>query len=96
MPDYPRVVDGLTRSEMEDGLSVSHPGSTRVHFLNHTGALILELCTGDHDVAAIVGLIQATFLLREPPEIEVRQLLQQAIDAGLVVWTAGPERSPAR
>jgi hypothetical protein len=85
--DYPRAVDDLIRSEMENGLSVYQPEGDRVHFLNHTGTLILELCDGSNSVAEIVRVVQAAFALAEPPELEVRKLLQQAADVGIVSWT---------
>ncbi len=87
MNDYPRAVDDLVRSEMENGLSVYQPQGDRVHFLNHTSTVILELCDGTHSVADIIQTVQGAFTLEEPPELEVRQLLQQAVDAGLVNWT---------
>jgi hypothetical protein len=89
MADYPRTVDSLTRSEMEDGLSIHHPESDRVHFLNHTGAVIFELCNGRHSIDEIIQLVQTAFDLEEPPENEVRSLLANAVEAGLIEWTKG-------
>jgi hypothetical protein len=69
---------------MEGGLVAYQPGSERVHFLNHTGALVIELCNGQHTVTEIVGIVQASFGLEQAPDTEVRELLQQAIDEGLI------------
>jgi len=35
--------------EVVDGFVVYHPSRNRVHYLNHTAAIVLELCTGEND-----------------------------------------------
>jgi hypothetical protein len=87
MNDYSCAVDGLIRSEMENGLSVYQPEGGRVHFLNHTATLNLELCDGSNSLAEIARVMQVAFVLAESSEHEVQKLLQQAADVGIVSWT---------
>ena len=91
MQDYPQAVEGLTRSELEGGVAVYQPSADRVHYLNHTGAVILELCNGEHSVAEIVHFLQVAFALDTPPEQEVRDLLESMTGLGLVLWA---DRTP--
>jgi hypothetical protein len=94
MNDYPKVAPGLTTSELNGGLSVYQPGVDQVHYLNHTGAVILELCNGEHSVAEIVRFLQSAFALFAPPEAEVRDLLQSMLRLGLIAWTREAYRTP--
>ena len=68
-----------------DGAIVAYlPDTDRVHYLNHTGAMIFELCNGRHTVEEIVRIIQVAFDLAAPPAPEVQALLEQAMAEGLV------------
>jgi hypothetical protein len=76
--------DGLEVREVPDGFVVYHPARDRVHYLNHTAALVLELCTGAHTASGLAAIVQRAYDLPEPPEAEVGACVAQLRDEGLV------------
>ena len=84
----PRQVDGLDISPVEDGAIIHDREADRVHYLNPTAALVLELCDGSSDAAEIARLLQGHFALAEPPLSDVEALLSQLLDEGLVQESA--------
>lgn len=85
MPDAkPRRVDGVEVNEVADGYVVYDPRADKVHYLNHTAALVLECCTGDNTAEEIVRVVQSAFELSEPPVSETEACLEQLRDEGLV------------
>ena len=78
----PKRVSTLEIDAIEGGFSVYQAEKNRVHFLNHTALLILELCNGRNSAERIAELIQDAFGLAERPDSEVREILaQMAIEA---------------
>jgi hypothetical protein len=82
--ERPKRVGGLDISEVDDGFIVHQPERNRVHYLNHTTVVILELCTGRHTAAEITELVRRAYHLPEPPEKEVRETLARLSDEGLI------------
>lgn len=82
--ERPRRAEEIEINPIEDGLVVYDPRRDRVHHLNPTASVVLELCTGEIDRAEIVSLVQAAYDLDEPPEREVGDCLRQLRDEGLV------------
>ena len=82
----PKQVEGLEISEFEDAFMAFQQGKDRVHYLNHTALLVLELCTGEHSVLEIAESVQSAFGLDELPEKDVEQILTSMVDAELVVF----------
>jgi hypothetical protein len=83
MSEYPKRIDGLEINQVEDGFIIYQPERDRVHYLNHTGVLILELCNGRNSPGEIARLVQAAYGLSETPEKEVNELLAKLRDEGL-------------
>ena len=79
-----RAVEGIEISEVTDGYVIYDPKRDRVHYLNQTAVLILELCNGQVTASDLPALIQAAYDLPEPPEQEVAQCVQTLLDEGLV------------
>lgn len=71
----PRRVRDYEVDEVEDGFVVYQHDRDRVHYLNNTGALVLELCTGRLTPAEIAAAVQQAFGLAEPLLREVEDLL---------------------
>ena len=67
-----------------DGGIVYDPGRDRVHYLNHTAVLLLELCTGQVEAAELPRLLQAAYDLPEPPLTDVAGYLEKLLEEGLV------------
>ena len=80
----PRPVAGIQVNEVTDGYVVYDPSRDRVHYLNHTAVLLLELCTGQVKARDLPGLLQAAYDLPEPPVTEVADCLERLFQEGLV------------
>jgi coenzyme PQQ synthesis protein D (PqqD) len=80
----PERVEGLEVSQEDDGFIVYQPETDRVHYFNHTGILILELCDGQRTPAEIAQLIGHGYGLAESPQREVDEILTRMRDEGLV------------
>jgi hypothetical protein len=81
---YPRLSGQIEVNKVADGYIVYYPERDRVHYLNHTAVLVLELCTGDIRAGELPALLQAAYGLTEPPTDEVAQCLGKLLDEGLV------------
>ena len=85
MQHRPKKSDGLETDEVEDGFVVYQADRARVHYLNPTANLILELCDGDLTAAEIAGLLKQAFDLPEPPMQEVEETLATLEAEGLTL-----------
>jgi hypothetical protein len=85
----PRRIEGLEVTRVDDGYIVYRPERDRLHYLNHTAVLVLELCTGQHTPAAIAELVRSAYALAKPPAAEVEGLLAQLEDEGLITTSGG-------
>jgi hypothetical protein len=83
MHDRPKKSDDLEVDEVEDGFVVYQPDRERVHYLNPTANLILELCDGTLTATQIAELIAQTFDLAVPPSQEVDEALAKLEAEGL-------------
>lgn len=80
----PERIDGLDICEVVDGYVVYESGNDRVHYLNNTAALVLELCTGSHSRTEIAALLQSAFALGGAPDADVSEILGNFAREGLV------------
>jgi hypothetical protein len=80
----PITGSGIETNEVADGYIVYQPTADRVHYLNHTAAILLELCNGKNQVADMPELLRLAFDLSSPPVEEVRDCLDQLIKEGLI------------
>jgi Coenzyme PQQ synthesis protein D (PqqD) len=80
----PKRVDGLDISPAEDGYIIYQPEFDRVHFMNATAVLVLELCTGQNSEQEIVDLIREGYGLEENPAESVRETLAKMKAEGLL------------
>jgi len=83
MHDRPQKSEGLEVDEVEDGFVIYQPERDRVHYLNPTASLILELCDGTLTAAQIAELVAETFDLAAPPDEEVNEALATLEAEGL-------------
>jgi hypothetical protein len=85
MTSLPRGVPGrLEIHESDDGLIVYQESTDRVHHLNHTAAVILELCDGTRTVEEIVRTVGEVFGLKTPPEEQTKACIQRLVSEGLL------------
>jgi len=64
---------------------VYQAGHNRVHYLNHTAVLVLELCNGRDSEEKIAGIVQEAYGLPESPEMEVRDIIAKMQTEALVL-----------
>jgi hypothetical protein len=74
--DCPKRAEGIEVNEVTDGCIVHQPDRGRVHYLNNTAAIVLELCNGQTPAAEMPRLIQRAFELKASPAEEVDECLQ--------------------
>lgn len=84
MDKKPKSFDGLEVTESDDGYAVYDPNNEKVHFLNATGILILELCNGKNTINDIIGLIAKTFNLTDMPVEEITSYIDNLYSEGLL------------
>ena len=74
----------LDVNEVPDGLIIYDGESDRVHYLNHTAALIFCLCTGDNSEATIAEQVGQSFSLDHLPTLETANCLTDFLREGLL------------
>lgn len=84
MSDRPRRIPNLDVNPVPDGYVVFDPVRDRVHYLNHTAALVLEFCNGENTKEDIVQILQVAYDLPDPPLDEAGECLDQLRLEGLV------------
>jgi len=80
----PKSICGLDISPTEDGYIIYQPELDRVHYLNHSAILILELSTGQNSVQEITSLVQDAYGLAEPPMEQVVDIIEKLRQQGLL------------
>lgn len=84
IPPQPRRATNLTVAERGDHFFITAPHIPEAQRLNSSAMLILELCTGSHTPADIIGLLQQAFALPSAPEVVVLEFLTHAAATGLL------------
>lgn len=81
----PKRIAGLDINPAHDGYLVYHQAQDRIHFLNATAVLVLELCNGEVAPDDMAELIKRAYQLPEPPLNDVREVLTQLKAEGLLL-----------
>ena len=84
MASFPKKIDDIEINEVDDGYVVYHRDRDRVHYLNHTAALVFEFCTGENDAEAMPDLLKQAYELKAAPVDEVEECLTKLYEEGLV------------
>lgn len=87
---FPVVAKDLDINTIEDGFVIYQHQRGKVHYLNHTAALILELCTGKNSVETIVRLVLAAFDLNDFEKEEVEKGLVALVNEGIIQYDIQP------
>ncbi len=89
----PRIRDDVTLVELDQEAVVYDPLSGLVHYLNPMASLVFQLCDGSATVKETTAeLADANEVEPEAIASDVRKLVQQFRDQGLVVPSAGATR----
>lgn len=83
-PECPIRVDGLEINVMHDGVVIYQHDRNKIHYLNHTAGLVLELCDGQHKATELAAIIAETYGLPAPPLDDVANCLQELVAKELV------------
>ncbi|MEM7352351.1 MAG: PqqD family protein [Acidobacteriota bacterium] len=75
--DFPVRAPHLEIEEAGDGFIVYDESRDRVHYLNHTAALVVELAIGDLESQGIANWIAQVYALEKPPIEDVVQLIDE-------------------
>lgn len=82
--DRPIRAADLEINPVNDGYVVYQPTHDRVHHLNQTAALVLELCNGRHAPDEMARLLQLAWQLPATPAEEVAACLAVLREEGLI------------
>lgn len=89
----PRIRGDLTLVELDQEAVVYDPISGLVHYLNPMASLVLQLCDGTATVKETTAeLAEANEVEPEAIAADIRRLIKQFRDTGLVVPSAGATR----
>ena|SRR5665213_855482 len=80
-----RQADGLELNRVPDGAMIYQAGQERVHFLNPTAVVVLELCAMNKSTHSIEAFVGDAFGLSETPTDTVRACLKSLLEEGLIV-----------
>lgn len=74
----------LEVNQAPDGYVVYQSDPDRVHFLNMSAAVILELCDGEHSLQEIIDILQSAYDLDTPPLEDFKASVTNLVTEGLI------------
>lgn len=86
MSNYPKRIEGVEVNKMEDGYVIFHSSLDDLLFLNHTAAIVMELCDGETDISEIYAIVKDVFKLENAPKVEIDTCLKDFEDACLITY----------
>lgn len=89
MSEHPQRRDDLVIDAAADGYLVRVPSTEAVTWLNRTGYMVLQLCTGENATDFIAKALSHAFDLAWSPVQAVRETVAELVAAGLVAPGAG-------
>jgi len=84
MTQKPKKTDGLEITDTEAGFAVFDPKNGKVHFLNNTGVIILEICDGNHSIDEVVGMIESSYSVTDVTKEEIRNYIENLYHENLL------------
>jgi hypothetical protein len=91
----PRRAPALEINEATDGFLVYHGERDRLHLLNATAVLVLEICDGTVRVGDLPGLFAEAFTLHVPPADDIEKCVADLLREGLLVVDEPPDETTA-
>jgi coenzyme PQQ synthesis protein D (PqqD) len=83
--DRPRRAAGIELAELPDGLIVRQAEPPRVHQLNNTASVIVELCDGQRTLVEIAEVLASAFELEAPPLAEAADCVAELRHVGVLL-----------
>jgi hypothetical protein len=92
----PRALAGLAVAEIDGEAVVYDPVPSKLHYLNHSAALIFGLCDGSTTIAGMAESIGEAYEM-DPSELDgqIRPLLKELRERGLLEGKAAEEIAQA-
>ena len=84
MSSKPRRAEGFELEQMAEGYMVHDAAAGRVHYLNHTAAIVFELCDGATTEQDIAEAVRDLYDMSEAPHAEVAACLASLREEKLV------------
>jgi hypothetical protein len=84
MNDKPLRAEGVELEQMSEGFMAMQTELGRVHYMNHTAAIVFELCDGETTEDAIALALQELYDLDAPPRETVTSCLATLREQKLV------------
>lgn len=84
VPSLPVRSADLEITETDEGVVVYESRRERVHSLNPSAAVILELCDGTRDASSIAAELAELFGLSEPPVALTEECIESFAREGLI------------
>jgi hypothetical protein len=79
-----RKANALEFHIVDDQCIVYDPGTDRIHYLNPTASLVLELCDGSRSADDMAKIVQEAYGLPVPPMDEIIGCLQSLVAVEMV------------
>ena len=86
----PERAPDIELREVTDGYVAYDPARDRLHFLNATATMLLEVSDGRVPARELPELIAAAYQLPEAPTAEVERCLAKLLEEGLLVSRSAP------
>ena len=77
-------VQNLDVNAVADGYVIYDAERDRVHYLNPTAVILLELCNGQIKTKELPELVRSLYELPETPTKDVHECLEKLLEEGLV------------
>ena len=84
-----RKISDFEISELPDGYIVHDQERGKIHFLNFTAAILLEMCDGENTVSDLEEFLREGFELPSRPAREVETCLADLQSQGLIEYARG-------
>jgi len=76
--------------EVTHGYVAYDPSRDRLHFLNDTAAMLLEMCDGKLTASQLSEMMASAYRLAEPPTAEVEHCIGKLMEEGLLREASAP------
>jgi hypothetical protein len=94
-PRRPVRIEPIDISPAEDGFVAYQPETDKVHYLNHSALLVLELCNGRLTTDEIASVIGKGYGLGRIPRRDITAMLDRMTAEGLIRYDLASRASAA-
>ncbi|MFN4140944.1 PqqD family protein [Aestuariivirga sp.] len=82
--DIFQKTDGMSCTDIPDGLAVTGADGKEVHFLNPVAGAVYLLCDGAHDARGVATILREEYALEDAPVGDVIGCLRELAASGLI------------